>query len=130
MVLAGAGHLVPVQADEAIAQAATTSANANTWLMASARGSAEISYLASPVTGGGITVGRFHQLFLLSLAQGKKKPAEWAQAAWEVLAQQGQRLLKDGAAIEKPEDNIAELKRQAAEFETKTLPVLKALKVA
>lgn len=130
MVLAGAGHLVPVQADEAIAAAATTSANANTWLMARARGSAEISYLASPVTGGGITVGRFHQLFLLSIAQGKKKPAEWAQAAWEVLAQQGQRLVKDGAALEKPEDNIAELKRQAAEFETKTLPVLRALKVA
>lgn len=42
----------------------------------------------------------------------------------------GQRLVKDGAALEKPEDNIAELKRQAAEFESKTLPVLKALKVA
>ena len=102
---------------------------ANAWLLASARGSADVSYLASPVTGGGVAVGRVPQLFLLALQQGKKKPAEWAQAAWDVLAQQGQRLVKDGAALDTPEDNLAELRRQAAEFEAKQLPVLRALKV-
>lgn len=98
--------------------------------MARARGSSEISYLASPVTGGGVAVGRFQQLFLLALREGRKKPADWAQAAWGVLEQQGQRLVKEGAALEKPEDNIAELTAQALEFERKSLPVLRALGVA
>jgi len=129
MVLAGAGHLLPVQPDEAAAAAEANSARANAWLMARARGSSEISYLASPVTGGGVAVGRFQQLFLLALQQGKKKPAEWAQSVWEVLSRQGQRLVKDGATLENPEDNLAELKRQAAEFDARQLPVLRALKV-
>jgi len=44
-----------------------------------ARGSADITFLASPVTGGGITVNRFQQLFLLALSQGKKQPAHKKQ---------------------------------------------------
>jgi len=130
MVLAGAGHLVPVQPDALADAAAATASNANAWLLDRARGSSEISYLASPVTSGGVAVGRFPQLFLLALRHGQKKPADWAQFAWQVLEQQGQRLLKDGAAMEKPEDNIAELRRQATEFEAKQLPLLRALRVA
>jgi hypothetical protein len=130
MVLAGAGHLVPVQADEAISAAAATSASANTWLMARARGSAEISYLASPVTGGGFNVNRFQQLFLLSLSQGKKQPAEWAQAVWQTIAAQGQKLVKEGKTLETAEENLAELTQQAQVFAEKQLPILKALQIA
>jgi len=46
--------------------------------MLKARSSNDITYLASPVTGGGMTVGRFQQLFVLALQQGKKKPEDWA----------------------------------------------------
>jgi len=86
--------------------------------------------LASPVSGGGYPVNRFQQLFLLALAQGKKQPAEWAQFAWSILAAQGQKLVKEGKAVESAEDNLAELTPQATTFAEKQLPILKALQIA
>ena len=102
----------------------------NAYFPHKARGSADISYLASPVSGGGVVVGQFHQLFLLALQEGKQTPAALAQFVWDVLAQQNQRVMKDGASIESAEDNLAELKREAEQFEARVLPVLKALRVA
>jgi hypothetical protein len=97
--------------------------------MDKARGSGEIGFLASPVTGGGVAVNRFQQLFLLALSSGKATPESWAQHALEILAAQGQRLLKDGKPIESLEDNLAELNHQAKLFAEKQLPILKALGV-
>jgi len=71
----------------------------NAFLINKARGSGDISYLASPVTGGGIPTGRFQQLFLLAKSQGKKQPSDWAQFAWQVLTQQGQRIVKEGKTL-------------------------------
>ncbi|NCU95911.1 MAG: hypothetical protein EBV48_08595 [Betaproteobacteria bacterium] len=69
-------------------------------------------------------------MFLLALLQGQQTSAALAQSVWEVLAQQNQRVLKDGVTLESAEDNLAELMRQAEEFQAKALPVLKALRVA
>lgn len=63
------------------------------------------------MTGGGYTVNRFQQLFLLSLAQGQK-------------------LHKVDKALEKPEENLTELTVEAQTFADKTLPILKALQIA
>ena len=75
-------------------------------------------------------VGRFQQLFLLAMSQGKKQPAEWVQFVWQVLASQGQKLVKDGKTLESAEDNLAELTAQADAFAEKQLPALKALQIA
>jgi hypothetical protein len=91
------------------------------------RASADISYLASPVTGGGIPANRFQQLFMLALVQGKQLPEEWAQSTWQVLAVQGQKIVKEGKTLETPEENLAELNIQATAFATKQLPIMKAL---
>lgn len=130
VILAGAGSLAPAQDEALVARAKKQSDKLNAHLMLKARGSAELSYLASPVTGGGVTVGRFAQLFLLARAQGHKQHADWAQFAWGLLAGQGQRILKDGKALDTPEENLAELGQQAQEFAEKQLPLLKALQVA
>jgi hypothetical protein len=45
-----------------------------------------------------------------------------------LIAPQGRQLIKDGKQFETPEDNLAELTRQAQEFAEKRLPILKALK--
>lgn len=127
-LLSGAGHLSAVQADSA--KAAKTSKAINTHLMLKARGSNDVGYLASPVTGGGVPVNRFQQLFLLSIQQGKKQPADWAQDTWAILSAQGQRLLKEGKTLETAEDNLAELTTQANDFAAKQLPILKALQIA
>ncbi len=52
-----------------------------------------------------------------------------AQAAWQVLQLTGQRLVKDGKALEAEADNLAELTRQAQEFAEKRIPVFRALQV-
>ncbi len=129
LVLVGSGHLALVQDEKAIAKASQQSEKLNTHLLNKSRGNAEISFLASPVIGGGVAVSRFHQFFLLAQRQGLKQPNEWARFAWQILAQQGQKLLKEGTALESDQENLAELEAMACTFADKRMPVLKALKV-
>lgn len=128
-VLMGKGDVAPAQSPEATAQAVPTARRVNAWLMQQAEGSGELAYLASPVTGGGVLVHRFHQLFLQALLRGAAQPADWAQAVWALLQGQGQRLVHEGKTLETPEDNLAELRRQAERFAQQQLPVLRALQV-
>lgn len=130
VVLTGQGSLAPVQDDAVMGKARKQTERLNAHLIARARGSADISYLASPVTGGGVSVGRFQQLFLLALSQGRKQPRDWAEFTWQILAAQGQKLLKDGKPIDSAEDNLTELTVQAQAFADRQLPILKALQVA
>lgn len=129
-VLVGIGHATPCQPDSVARQVRKTSSALNQHLMERARSGGDIPYLASPVTGGGITVGRFQQLFLHALNHGKKLPAEWAQHVWQILSLQGQKIIKEGTPLETAEDNLAELNTQAAAFAEKHLPILKALGIA
>lgn len=130
MVLTVNGALLAVQ-DEATTQKARKHTDKlNAFLMNKARGSGDISYLASPVTGGGIMVRRFEQLFLLARSQGKKQPAEWTQFVWQLLNMQGQRIVKAGKKLETAEENLAELTAQANTFAEKQLPILKVLGIA
>ncbi len=46
------------------------------------------------------------------------------------LKAQGKSLLKDGQPLKTEEENLAELKAQAIDFESKHLPILKALQIA
>jgi hypothetical protein len=127
LILSATGTLVAVQDDISKVREQTDKLNA--FLMNKARGSADITYLSSPVTGGGMAVGRFNQLFMLALVQGKKLPAEWAHFTWHLLAAQGQKILKEGKALETPEENLVELTAQATTFAEKQLPIMKALQI-
>jgi SAM-dependent methyltransferase len=130
LILAGGGHIQLAQ-DDAVANKAKKSADKlNAHLMHKARSSDDIAYLASPVTGGGINVDRFSQLFLLARLQGSKQPTDWAQFVWNLLASQGQRILKEGKQLDAPEANLAELNALATVFANKNLPILKALMIA
>lgn len=129
MVLTGAGHLAPAQDEAVISKVKKQTEKLNTYLCHKARGSNDVGYLASPVTGGGIAVNRFQQLFLACITQGKRQPAEWAQYVWHLLSAQGQKLVKGGQTLETPEENLAELTTQVEEFSKKQLPILKALQV-
>lgn len=130
MILVGNGMAYAVQDEAAVAKARKTTDRINAFLCSKARGTADISFLASPVTGGGIPVPRFQQLFLLAPGQARKQPAELARTVWAVLAAQGQRILKEGKALETEAENLAELQQQADLFVQKQLPILKALGIA
>lgn len=129
LVLNATGALLPAL-NEATPKAKKRTERLNRHLMLKSRSHNELTFLASPVTGGGVPVPRFHQLFLLARSQGHKQPQEWADFVWTLLAQQGQRLVKEGKALETPEDNLTELNAQAGEFADKHLPILKALQIA
>lgn len=129
MILTGSGHLQTVQDDAVASKARKLTDKLNTHLMQQARSSGEIGYLASPVTGGGIATPRFVQLYILAMQGGKKQPAEWAQFAWQTISVQGQRLVKEGKAVESAEENLAEITRQAQVFADKLLPVMRALHI-
>ena len=129
LVLCGNATLTAVQDDAAITKAKKHTEKLNTHLMLKARSSNDISALASPVTGGGIAVGRFHQLFVLAMQQGKKKPEDWAAFVAQILASQGQKIVKEGKPLETAEEHLAELTTQAHEFAVKQLPSLKALQI-
>ncbi len=129
MVLCGNGTLSMVQDDTDVSKAKKYTAKLNTHLMLKARSSKDISFLASPLTGGGVVVGRFQQLFLLAIEQGKKKPEEWAAFVAQILASQGQKIVKEGKPLETAQEQLAELTTQANDFAIKSLPIYKALQI-
>lgn len=127
MILVGSGHLAVAQDDAHVSNAQVKTQRLNRFICDRARFGDEASCLASPVTGGGVTVTRFQQLFLLAADSGLKKPEDWARFAWQHISLAGQKLVKDGKALESPQENLTEMTRQAKEFATKRLPVLRAL---
>lgn len=130
LVLAAGGNVMSAQDDASIAKARKQTAKLNALICDMARANADVQFLASPVTGGGFPVGRFQQLFLLVTAQGKKTAAERAQFVWALLEAQGQRIVKDGKALESAADSLADLTAQAQVFADKQLPILKAVGIA
>lgn len=129
-VLGALAHVQPVQDEAAVEAARPGAARLNRHLLARARSDGSIPYLASPVTGGGVDVGRFSQLFLLARERGAETPADWARGAWEALAAQGQSVRRNGKPLQGEADNVAELTAQAAAFAADELPLLQALGVA
>ncbi len=129
MVLIGSGHLAPAQDETMISKVKDQTDRINEYLRSKSQSNNDVAYLVSPVTCGGVDVNRFQQLFLSALAQGKHQPGEWAEYVWQLLQAQGQRIAKEGKTFDTPEENLAELNRQAIEFLEKKLPVIRALQV-
>lgn len=123
------GHVSPAQDIKTIDACKGKAHQLNRLLINKARGSNDVAYLASPVTGGGYPVSRFQQLFLLAQSQGQKTPDAWANFVWQILASQGQQLIKAGATLTTPEENMKELTEQATTFHEKLMPIIKALQI-
>ncbi len=129
-IMVGSGTASPVQEDTDIAIARPRCRRLNSHLLERAHMRGDSNYLASPVTGEGLQVSRFEQMFLLARQNGKKTPDQWADDVWSKLKQLRQSLIKDGKVMEREEDNVAELKRQAHAFADKRLKVLQVLGIA
>ena len=130
VVLAGKGDVVSVVASEPSQIVVAQCERLNLHVMDKARSGGDLAYLASPLTGGAMQVGRFHQLFMLSQANGGKTPDEWASFAWDTLSGQGLKLVKDGKQLATGTENLVELTTQATEFGEKWLPIMKALGIS
>jgi hypothetical protein len=128
-LLTGQGYVHPAQSDEIVAKAAQATQRLNSHLMKLARSIGDVPYLASPVTGGAVTVNRFHQMFLMALQHGKTSPQEWVAEAWTLLRSQNQLLTKQGNVLQSEEENLAELAQMAKDFEENQIPILRGMGV-
>lgn len=129
LILSSIGHAHPTQATTKPIREHCAALNQH--ILQRARSGSDMSFLASPVTGGAVTLDRFSQLFLLALQHHNRKTAvDQAGFAWEILSAQGHRLVKNGVPIPDAEQNIAELTQHATNFAEGKLPILKALGVA
>ena len=129
LILSAVDNTNPVQEEETISHVRQFSDRLNYYLMRKARSSGEVSVLASPVTGGGHTVSRFHQLFLLAMAHGGKTSEELARFLQDILAANGESLVKDGVVLKSADANLTELTLEAQQFLEQRLPILEALQV-
>jgi Predicted methyltransferase regulatory domain len=125
LLLVGMGHAHPATLNQNGQK--TYCQRLNQHLLRRARSNADITFLASPVTGGGVPVTQFEQLFLLGMQEGKRSATELAAFAWTF--NQGRGITKDGKVFKSAEENIAELDRIAQYFASERVAILKALEV-
>jgi hypothetical protein len=123
------GDLVFAQDEAVQAQVAERCRLLNAHLMKRSCNAEEGLFLASPVTGTGLPMPRFHQLFVLAGNAGREQPAELAAFVLEILQTNREKIVKDGRPIASAEESLAELVRQAEEFVRTRRPVLQTLQV-
>ncbi|MCA0857911.1 class I SAM-dependent methyltransferase [Phaeobacter italicus] len=128
--LVGAGFIVPCLPLDGIAERSEGCRQFNLAVCKQSEETQKLSFLASPVTGGGVAVDRMEQLFLLARSEGHETPENWALFAWQILAPQGQRLEQDGKVLETAEENIAVLQVRAQSFAARRVRVLEQLGIS
>jgi SAM-dependent methyltransferase len=122
-VLVGRGELQPaLPADDQAVRAQSTQAF-NAAVMARAKETAALGYLASPVTGGGVRVDPFAQLFLQAR---RKAVADPVALMTSLAAMSGETFEKDGRKLS-PEETRAEVAAKAARVDDSIVPLLKRL---
>lgn len=115
-LLVGQGCVAVAQAVEVRVQVQQRCDRLNDWITARALENGEITYLASSVTGGGVAVTRFEQLFMNAAKQHLDDPYRQAHWVCSRLADQGQQLVKAGRPLAENYEVLSELTRQALEF--------------
>lgn len=123
-ILVGAGHVQLALPPAGLAQRQPQADAFNGALLQRARYSGDITFMVSPVTGGGIVVDQIGQLFLLAAREGAADPALFALQA---LTRNNQRVLKDGKVLQTEQENLDDLRSRLATFDEKQRPVLERL---
>src|SRR5262249_4395911 len=122
-VLVGHGALQPALPRETESARAASARRFNAAVIARAKESAELGYFASPVTGGGIRVDRFTQLYLGAKHAGNGNPV----AALVAMAEQRGGVVDKNDKRLGPEEAREALAARAAQIEQRTGPMLAPL---
>ena len=64
------------------------------------------------------------------MKQKCKTPHDIAKHVWDILSMQGHKLIKEGATLQDPKENIAQLKDEATLFLENKFELFKNLKIA
>lgn len=129
ILLVNAGKILPCQDNEAINKTQNQCYALNKHICERAKFADEISYLASPVTGGGVALNRFERIFTAAIFDGKNSIDEIADYTWKIFKSQAQVLTIEGKQLLTAEENIAEIQKAIKPFLENRLPVLKTFKV-
>lgn len=124
LVLTGSGFVGPATSSETRDADIVASQALNRFICKRAEYTDQMRFLAAPKIGSAISISRIDQLFLRALELGATDVPVWV---WNLLEGQGQRLVKDNVTIEKPKDNLAQLKVLYEEFLTDRQPMLYAV---
>lgn len=91
----------------------------------------EYHALCSPLLGSGLSANYVERLFYLGLQQAPDDitPVALAHVAWQVMRTGGQRMQRDGAALQTEPENLDALTRSAHEFIVNKLPLWRTLKL-
>jgi hypothetical protein len=121
-VLVGRGDLQPALPAENEAERAASAHRFNAAVTALAKDSEDLSYLASPVTGGGVRVDRLTQLHLQAKRDGDDPVTTLA-----AIAERGGGIVDKNDDKLSPEEARAALAKRAMRIEQRTLPLLARL---
>jgi len=130
MLMSGIGNIGFAQSEAEIYAARPRTRKMNTGILNRAEHQDGINYLASPVTGGSMALGRIDQLFTQAWMAGMNEPPRLADHAFTALESRGQRVVVDGKPAETPEQSREQLGRAVENFLSKILPVLEGLEIA
>jgi hypothetical protein len=91
----------------------------------------DLTTLASPITGSGVIVSKFSQVFVnYILLDNKKYDANiLAKYAHEIITESNQKIHNKGKVLESAEDSVEYLRDAAKTFLDKELPLLRTLMV-
>ena len=123
------GEIQSAQADSVIEQVLPRTQALNNFFIDRARGSADIAFLASPVTGGGIEATRFQQLFIKGYRDGCESALALAHYVWMILEPMGEGVMKMGRILQSEDENIAELTQRAEDFLRRDLAMYQGLRL-
>jgi SAM-dependent methyltransferase len=128
MLLHG-GHVQPMLRE--VSGQGTEQARAfNKAVIDRARSGDSLNWLACPLTGNGVPASFVEQMGLLALGENAKTtPQQAARFGWSIMAQTGQRIMKNGATLQTEEETIPELETQIATFFSEKLPLWKQLRI-
>ncbi len=129
MRLMSQGIIVPCGDDIVDERVASQCKRLNSTLCEHALFREDARALVSPVTGSGLSVGRFSQILLHARDKGARSVDEYERVLATVLAERGEHLAKDGVLLD---DQEAQKERRAIaeNFAQTQLPLLQSLQVA
>jgi Zn finger protein HypA/HybF involved in hydrogenase expression len=114
--------------DEANVEASTQRAQKlNDEIVRRSMDSSEVLSLASPVTGGGISVPQIQLQMLAARANGHASPQQWASHIWPIYRSKGQVFTLNGAPLRSEEENLHYIGELGQAFSRLELPMLQAL---
>ena len=127
--LVGGNRVMPCQSEATVKRVKKSCERFNAYTCERAKVDETISFLASPLTGCGYNLNRFQQVFLALYKGGERSTDGLVKAVWDMMEQQGQRIILNGEKIEDVDKNLSHLKSAAEKFMSKDLPLFKTLQL-